>query len=67
MCYTDDDDALWQEDPYEYIKIKFGKQPSVARTSCYDNMLRHTVAVLVLLSYACQCLCFVRVLLSSCS
>ncbi|XP_062513160.1 importin-7-like [Corticium candelabrum] len=23
MCYTDDDDALWQEDPYEYIKIKF--------------------------------------------
>lgn len=23
MCYTDEDDALWTEDPYEYIKLKF--------------------------------------------
>ncbi|CAN0425651.1 LOW QUALITY PROTEIN: importin-7-like [Lethenteron reissneri] len=23
MCYTDEDDALWQEDPYEYIRLKF--------------------------------------------
>ncbi|XP_072048064.1 LOW QUALITY PROTEIN: importin-7-like [Amphiura filiformis] len=23
MCYTDEDDELWNEDPYEYIRIKF--------------------------------------------
>ncbi|PIK52316.1 putative importin-7 isoform X2 [Apostichopus japonicus] len=23
MCYTDEDDALWNDDPYEYIKLKF--------------------------------------------
>lgn len=26
MCYTDADEELWQEDPYEYIRMKFGKQ-----------------------------------------
>lgn len=26
MCYTDSDEELWQEDPYEYIRMKFGKQ-----------------------------------------
>lgn len=25
MCYTDSDEELWQEDPYEYIRMKFGK------------------------------------------
>lgn len=25
MCYTDADEELWQEDPYEYIRMKFGK------------------------------------------
>lgn len=24
MCYTDSDEELWQEDPYEYIRMKFG-------------------------------------------
>ncbi|CAH1257344.1 IPO7 [Branchiostoma lanceolatum] len=23
MCYTDEDDLLWKEDPYEYIRMKF--------------------------------------------
>jgi hypothetical protein len=23
MCHTDEDDSLWEEDPYEYIRIKF--------------------------------------------
>ncbi|XP_033832240.1 importin-8 isoform X2 [Periophthalmus magnuspinnatus] len=23
MCYKDEDDKLWQEDPYEYIRMKF--------------------------------------------
>lgn len=26
MCYTDADAERWQEDPYEYIRMKFGKQ-----------------------------------------
>ncbi len=26
MCYSQEDDQLWQEDPYEYIRMKFGKQ-----------------------------------------
>ena len=25
MCYTDEDDELWQEDPYEFIRVKYGK------------------------------------------
>lgn len=25
MCYTDADEELWQEDPYEYIRMKFGR------------------------------------------
>ena len=25
MCYTDSDEELWQEDPYEYIRMKFGE------------------------------------------
>ena len=34
MCYTDSDEELWQEDPYEYIRMKFGKQRKVgARVS----------------------------------
>ena len=26
MCYTDEDDELWQEDPYEFIRVKYGKE-----------------------------------------
>ena len=25
MCYTDEDDELWKDDPYEYIRLKFGE------------------------------------------
>lgn len=25
MCYTDSDEELWEDDPYEYIRMKFGK------------------------------------------
>ena len=24
MCYTEEDDELWQEDPYEFIRVKYG-------------------------------------------
>ncbi|KAJ7370959.1 importin-7 [Desmophyllum pertusum] len=26
MCYTEEDDELWQEDPYEFIRVKYGKE-----------------------------------------
>lgn len=29
MCYTDADEELWQEDPYEYIRMKFGEEFSL--------------------------------------
>uniref|UniRef100_A0A8C9SZK7 Importin 7 n=1 Tax=Scleropages formosus TaxID=113540 RepID=A0A8C9SZK7_SCLFO len=32
MCYTDSDEELWQEDPYEYIRMKFGEYCSVVST-----------------------------------
>lgn len=25
MCYGKEDNELWQEDPYEYIRMKFGE------------------------------------------
>ena len=25
MCYSDEDEELWQSDPVEYIRIKYGK------------------------------------------
>lgn len=24
LCHTDEDEELWTEDPYEYIRMKFG-------------------------------------------
>lgn len=33
MCYTDSDEELWQEDPYEYIRMKFGKSPTRCKRS----------------------------------
>lgn len=26
MCYTEEDDELWQEDPYEFIRVKYGEK-----------------------------------------
>lgn len=25
MCYTEEDDEMWQEDPYEFIRVKYGE------------------------------------------
>lgn len=25
MCYKDEDEKLWQEEPYEYIRMKFSE------------------------------------------
>ncbi len=33
MCYSEEDDQLWQEDPYEYIRMKFGKGFRMCRVS----------------------------------
>ena len=29
MCYTEEDDELWQEDPYEFIRVKYGKEQNI--------------------------------------
>ena len=29
MCYSNEDDQLWHSDPYEYIRLKFGKSLSL--------------------------------------
>ena len=26
MCHTDEDEELWQDDPYEFIRFKYGKE-----------------------------------------
>ena len=45
MCYTDSDEELWQEDPYEYIRMKFGKQrklvPVIRKESRESVMTKH--------------------------
>lgn len=33
MCYTEEDDELWQEDPYEFIRVKYGEKG--------NNMLKY--------------------------
>ena len=25
LCHSDEDEELWKEDPYEYIRMKFGE------------------------------------------
>lgn len=32
MCYTDEDDELWQEDPYEFIRVKYGEKDNITST-----------------------------------
>ena len=29
MCYSDADDELWKDDPYEYIRMKFGQSATL--------------------------------------
>lgn len=36
MCYTDADEELWQEDPYEYIRMKFGEN---LKSTCVKILL----------------------------
>ena len=37
MCYKDEDEELWQEDPYEYIRMKFGN---------WDDFILHQFLVI---------------------
>ena len=34
MCYTDEDDELWQEDPYEFIRVKYGEKDNSQNFYC---------------------------------
>ncbi|KAG8524236.1 Importin-7, partial [Galemys pyrenaicus] len=45
MCYTDADEELWQEDPYEYIRMKF---------DVFEDFISPTTAAQTLLFTACS-------------
>uniref|UniRef100_A0A673NCL3 Importin-8-like n=1 Tax=Sinocyclocheilus rhinocerous TaxID=307959 RepID=A0A673NCL3_9TELE len=45
MCYKDEDERLWQEDPYEYIRMKF---------NMYDDHVSPTTAAQTLLCTAAR-------------
>uniref|UniRef100_A0A8B9HSZ5 Importin 7 n=1 Tax=Astyanax mexicanus TaxID=7994 RepID=A0A8B9HSZ5_ASTMX len=45
MCYTDSDEELWQEDPYEYIRMKF---------DVFEDFISPTTAAQTLLYTACN-------------
>ncbi|XP_033846015.1 importin-7 [Periophthalmus magnuspinnatus] len=45
MCYTDSDEELWQEDPYEYIRMKF---------DVFEDFISPTTAAQTLLFTACM-------------
>ncbi|XP_034259500.1 importin-8 isoform X1 [Pantherophis guttatus] len=45
MCYKDEDEELWQEDPYEYIRIKF---------DVFDDYASPTTAAQILLCTAAK-------------
>lgn len=37
MCYKDEDEKLWLEDPYEYIHMKFSES-NESNVSCFWNL-----------------------------
>uniref|UniRef100_A0A2K6A9H5 Uncharacterized protein n=1 Tax=Mandrillus leucophaeus TaxID=9568 RepID=A0A2K6A9H5_MANLE len=45
MCYTDADEELWEEDPYEYIRMKF---------DVFEDFISFTTAAQKLLFTACS-------------
>lgn len=51
MCYTDSDEELWQEDPYEYIRMKFGK--SLRRTAREPQEFHHSQCLILLYCLHC--------------
>ena len=46
LCHTDDDEELWNEDPYEYIRMKFGKLQLIAVTIVISFKHRESVVYL---------------------
>lgn len=45
LCYNDDDNQLWHDDPYEYIRMKF---------DIFEDLVSPVVAAQVFLAEACQ-------------
>lgn len=44
MCYKDEDEELWQEDPYEYIRVKFDIFEDYASPTTAAQTLLYTAA-----------------------
>jgi hypothetical protein len=45
LCYSAEDDQLWHDDPYEYIRMKF---------DIFEDLVSPAVAVQVFLAECCQ-------------
>jgi len=46
MCYSNEDDQLWHSDPYEYIRLKFGKSSIIIQCACIYHAGRFGLYVL---------------------
>ena len=46
LCYSDKDDELWHDDPYEFIRLKYGKGFTFPKQS-YLVVLIHCSTVVV--------------------
>ena len=58
LCYDDEDDQLWREDPQEYIRMKYGMyvRTSVCMSVC--ACVHVCVCALVCMCvYVCVCVC----------
>lgn len=51
MCYKDEDEKLWQEDPYEYIHMKFSESSFTSYTPLDFIYISETVMYSNLLDY----------------
>ena len=47
LCYSNEDDQLWHDDPYEYIRMKFGKY----KNNKYIHVCTCTVYI--------NCMCYI--------
>lgn len=60
LCYSNEDDQLWHDDPYEYIRMKFGQlldtslNDYILFLDIFEDLVSPVVAVQVFLAECCQ-------------
>ena len=43
LCYSAEDDQLWHDDPYEYIRMKFGKKQNYSQNNYFYNVITYSI------------------------